>query len=125
MWALLDDSWAKLEPILLESLIVLEGTIMSLKMRECAKDLRVHLIHKKSVEQAFISYNVRFSRCFSCQSNLTFSKELSALMKISIQNRLPDLEINQLMALKQRQKDRKGKLSIHDDGAHEQQEFDY
>ena len=67
MWALLDDSWAKLEPILLESLIVLEGTIMSLKMRECAKDLRVHLIHKKSVEQAFISYNVRVSRCFVCQ----------------------------------------------------------
>ena len=67
MWALLDDSWAKLEPILLESLIVLEGTIMSLKMRECAKDLRVHLIHKKSVERAFISYNVRVSRCVFCQ----------------------------------------------------------
>ncbi len=70
VWALLDESWAKLEPILLESLIVLDGTIMALKMRECAKSLRVGLLHKKSVEQAFISYNVRASPCFLFNSML-------------------------------------------------------
>ena len=59
------------------------------------------------------------------KSNLNFIQELSALLKISLQNRLPDQEINQLMALKQRQKDRKGNLAAHDDDAHEQQEFDY
>lgn len=63
MWALLDENWIKLEPILLESLIVLDGTIMALKMRECCAKLRVHLLQKKSVEQAFICYNVRPSRC--------------------------------------------------------------
>jgi hypothetical protein len=58
MWALLDENWTKLEPILLESLIVLEGSIMALKLRESCAKLRVHLIQKKSVEQAFICYNV-------------------------------------------------------------------
>lgn len=58
MWALLDENWVKLEPILLESLIVLEGTIMALKMNECCAKLRKHLMQKKSVEQAFICYNV-------------------------------------------------------------------
>ena len=58
MWALLDENWVKLVPILLESLIVLEGTIMALKMNECCAKLRKHLIQKKSVEQAFICYNV-------------------------------------------------------------------
>jgi hypothetical protein len=59
MWELLDENWAKLEPILLESLIVLDGTIMALKMRESCAKLRLHLMQKKSVEKAFICYNVR------------------------------------------------------------------
>ncbi len=59
MWDLLDENWAKLEPILLESLIVLEGTVMALTIRENCAKLRVHLLQKKSVEQAFICYNVR------------------------------------------------------------------
>ena len=57
--------------------------------------------------------------------NLLLNQELSALIKSSLQNRLPDQEINQLMALKRRQKDRKDKLLTKDDEAQEQQEFDY
>jgi hypothetical protein len=53
------------------------------------------------------------------------NQELSALIKTSLQNRLPDKEINQLIALKKRQKDRKDKLLTKDDEAQEQQEFDY
>lgn len=108
MWALLDENWTKLEPILLESLIVLEGTIMALKMRECCSKLRVHLLQKKSVEQAFICYN-----------------ELSALIKTSLSNRLPDQEISQLMALKQRQQARKETLMVKDDAVLLQQELDF
>ncbi len=108
MWALLDENWTKLEPILLESLIVLEGTIMALKMRECCAKLRVHLLQKKSVEQAFICYN-----------------ELSALIKTSLSNRLPDQEISQLMALKQRQQARKETLMVKDDAVLLQQELDF
>ena len=59
MWDLLDENWTKLEPILLESLIVLDGTIMALKLRESCAKLRALLIEKKSVEHAFICYNVR------------------------------------------------------------------
>ena len=66
MWALLDENWVKLEPILLESLIVLEGTIMALKMNECCAKLRKHLIQKKSVEQAFICYNVSTDENSKC-----------------------------------------------------------
>jgi hypothetical protein len=128
MWALLDENWTKLEPILLESLIVLEGTIMALKMRECCAKLRVHLLQKKSVEQAFICYNV----CPSPRSlfenvadDPLFIQELSALIKTSLSNRLPDQEISQLMALKQRQQARKETLMVKDDAVLLQQELDF
>lgn len=61
-----------------------------------------------------------------CTWNTLFlNQELSALIKTSLQNRLPDKEINQLIALKKRQKDRKDKLLTKDDEDQEQQEFDY
>jgi hypothetical protein len=75
LWALLDENWAKLEPVLLEALIVLDGTVMALKMRECCAKLRMHLIKKKSVEQAFICYNVRAVNAHFTSSH-TFTHEL-------------------------------------------------
>jgi hypothetical protein len=54
-----------------------------------------------------------------------FVQELSALIKTSIANRLPDQEINHLMAVKQRQKERKEKLTVKDAAAQLQQELDF
>jgi hypothetical protein len=55
-----------------------------------------------------------------------FVQELSALIKTSIANRLPDQEINHLMAVKQRQKERRENLTVKKDAtAQLQQELDF
>ncbi len=106
---------------------MLDGSIMALKMRECCSKLRVQLLQKKSVEQAFICYNVRLraSLCSLFENHDALVQELSALIKTSVSNRLPDQEIDHLLALKQKQKIRKENLMVKDDAADLQQDLDF
>jgi hypothetical protein len=57
--------------------------------------------------------------------DLFLYQDLSALIKTSLTNRLPDQEISRLMAVKQRQKERKDNLIFKDAAAQLQNELDF
>jgi hypothetical protein len=62
---------------------------------------------------------------FCSKNDDALDQELSALIKTSISNRLPDQEIDHLLALKQKQKIRKENLMVKDDAADSKQDLDF